>query len=397
MFQSPLTFTYNVRHLLTRRTQTMMTVVGVALVVFVFVATLMLAQGLKRTLSSTGSPDNVIVLRLGAQNEIQSGISREHAAIVLSQPEVLHRAGSAAGESGPAVATSDVLVLVSMKKRSDGLPSNVNVRGVTPGSEDVRPGIRIIAGRFPTPGTREIMIGRAIQKKFAGTEVGESVRLVGADWNIVGIFEAGNSAFSSEIWGDADTMIPAFHRDRFSSVTFRLAPGANLTTLKERLESDRRLSITVKGEQEFYASQSESLALFIKILGGFISIVFSLGAIIGAMITMYGAVANRVREIGILRALGFSRSVIFRAFTKECVLIGFAGGVLGVLASWLLTSLTVTTTNFQTFSEVAFSFTMTPKIALSGILFSLVMGFVGGALPAFRAARMNILEALRAR
>ena len=241
------------------------------------------------------------------------------------------------------------------------------------------------------------MIGRGIQRKFSGTAIGESIRLVGTDWNIVGIFEAGNSAFSSEIWGDADTMIPAFRRDRFSSVTFRLSDGANFESLKERLENDRRLSVTVKRERDFYASQSQSLSLFIKILGGFISVVFSVGAIIGAMITMYGAVANRIREIGILRALGFSRLVIFRAFTKECVLLAFFGGLIGVLASWGLTFLTVTTTNFQTFSEVAFSFTMTPRIAFMGMLFAVLMGILGGALPAFRAARMKILDSLRVR
>ena len=241
------------------------------------------------------------------------------------------------------------------------------------------------------------MVGRAIAQKFGGTEVGQSIRLVGVDWPIVGIFDAGNSGFSSEIWGDADTMMPAFHRDRFSSLTARLVSEGSLLELQSRLENDRRLSVSVKGERQFYESQSETLALFIKILGGFISVVFSLGAVIGAMITMYGAVANRVREIGILRALGFSRIVIFRAFTKECVLLGLAGGIVGVTVASGLSFLTVTTTNFQTFSEVAFRFRMTPSIGVAGVLFSAVMGFLGGALPAFRAARMCILDALRAR
>ncbi len=388
---NPLTLSYNIRHLLTRRTQTAMTVLGVALVVFVFVATLMLANGLKQTLASTGSPDNVIVLRLGAQNEIQSGISREEGAIILSQPEV------AKLPNGKNNSTSDSVVLVSLRKRSDGLSSNVTVRGVSPGSEELRPGIRLSAGRLPTAGTREVMVGTAIRKKFTGTDVGQNLRLVGTDWNIVGIFDAGNSGFSSEVWGDADVMIPAFRRERFSSVTFRLAPGVSFPEMKKRLEEDRRLTVSVQREQEFYASQSENLALFIKILGTFISIVFSLGAIIGAMITMYGAVANRIREIGILRALGFSRSVIFRAFAKECVLLSLFGGIVGVLAAFALTAVSVTTTNFQTFSEVAFAFRMTPQIAIYGLLFSAIMGFVGGALPAFRASRLQILDALRMR
>lgn len=388
---NPLSFTYNVRHLLKRRTQTVMSILGVALVVFVFVATLMLAKGLRSTLSQTGSADNAIILRLGAQNEIQSGVTREHAAIVLADPAV------AKDERGQPLASSDVLVLVSLRKRSDGLPSNVNVRGVSPGGERVRPAVSLVEGRLPNPGTREIMVGRAIAQKFGGTEVGQSIRLVGVDWPIVGIFDAGNSGFSSEIWGDADTMMPAFHRDRFSSLTARLVSEGSLLELQSRLENDRRLSVSVKGERQFYESQSETLALFIKILGGFISVVFSLGAVIGAMITMYGAVANRVREIGILRALGFSRIVIFRAFTKECVLLGLAGGIVGVTVASGLSFLTVTTTNFQTFSEVAFRFRMTPSIGVAGVLFSAVMGFLGGALPAFRAARMSILDALRAR
>jgi ABC-type antimicrobial peptide transport system permease subunit len=388
---SPLTTGYSLRHLRTRKTQSLLTILGVALVVFVFAATLMLAQGLRQTLSTTGSPNNAIVLRTGAQNEIQSGINREHAAIILSQPEVQH-----APDSSPK-ATTDMLVLVSLRKRSDGQTSNVNIRGVSKDAPDVRAGIRIVAGRAAQPGTREVIIGKAIHDKFLGTDIGQSLRLVGSDWKISGIFDAGNSAFSSEIWGDVEVMMPTFRRDRFSSVTFPLRPGTDFQAMKQRLENDRRLSVTVERESEFYASQSRSLALFIQILGGFISIIFSLGAIIGAMITMYSSVANRTREIGVLRALGFSRAAIFRAFAKECVLMGLLGGILGIFAASILQWFTITTTNFATFSEVAFGFRLTPAIAAICLLFAAIMGFIGGTLPALRAARLEIVEALRAR
>ncbi len=387
----PLTFSYSLRHLLLRKTQVMLTVGGIALVVFVFVATLMLAAGLSETLSSTGSPDNVIVLRNGATNEIQSGISREHGAVVLSDPSVARDAG------GQPEATSEILVLVSLNKRSDGQRSNVNLRGTAPKARAIRPGISIIEGSAPRSGTREVMIGTAIREKFAGTTVGSTLRLVGTDWLITGIFDAGNSAFSSEIWGDVDVMMPSFRRERFSSVTFRLAAGADFEAVRERLQNDRRLSVSIYREQAFYESQSRSLSIFIGIIGGVISAVFSLGAIIGAMITMYSSVANRVREIGILRALGFSRKAIFLAFVRECLLVGFVGGVLGVIAAMGLGAVRFATTNFSTFSEVAFGFTMTPRIALFGVLFALAMGLIGGALPAWRASRLQIVEELRSR
>ncbi|MFN8389624.1 MAG: ABC transporter permease [Bdellovibrionota bacterium] len=388
---NPLSLSYSVRHLRVRKLQAAMTVFGIALVVFVFSATLMLAEGLKQTLSATGSPANVIVLRTGAQNEIQSGISREHAAIVLTDPAVDH------GPSSSTAATSDVVVLVSLRKRSDGQTSNVNIRGVTGGALEVHPAVHIVEGRLPSPGTREVMIGTAIHKKFLGTDVGQTLRLVGSDWLITGIFDAGNTAFSSEVWGDADVMMPAFRRDRFSSVTFRMSQGTDFEALRDKLQNDRRLSVTVQREAEFYESQSRSLSLFIQILGGFISVVFSLGAIVGAMITMYSSVANRTREIGVLRALGFSRGLIFRAFTKECVLISLLGGAIGIVVASLLQWFTLATTNFATFSEVAFGFNLTPRIILSAFVFAAVMGFVGGALPALRAARIGIVQALRAK
>lgn len=391
MTTSPLTFGYSVRQLRGRPAQVVLTVIGIALVVFVFVATLMLAEGLRATLARTGSPDNVVVIRNGAQNEIQSGISREHAAVIASEIE------PAKDATGANLVTNDIVVLVSLRKRESGEPSNVTIRGTGKHAFAVRPGVAVVAGRPPTPGTREVMVGSAVHRKFRGTDIGESFRLVGTDWTIVGRFDAGSSAFSSEIWGDADVMMPAFRRERFSSVTFRLRPSSDFSALKSKLENDRRLSVSALRETDFYESQSRQLALFITILGTFISVVFSLGAIIGATITMYGSVANRVREIGVLRALGFSRTAVFSAFSIECLTLALLGGALGIGCASVLTTVSFATTNFATFADLAFGFSLTPRIAAYGLLFALVMGLVGGALPALRAARLRVVDALRAR
>ena len=390
MQTSPLTLGYSLRQLGTRRTQTALTIFGIALVVFVFVATLMLSEGLRATLAATGSDGNAIVIRNGAQNEIQSGISREHTAVILTDPGIMRT-------NETAVATTDVVVLASLKKRKDGEPSNVTIRGVNAEALTVRRGVKLVSGKLPARGTREVMVGAAVHRKFAGTDIGDALRMSGADWTVTGVFDAGNSAFSSEIWGDADVMMPTFRRERFSSVTFEMAPGTDFETLKQRLENDRRLSVTVLREAQFYESQSRQLGIFITVLGGFISAVFSLGAIIGATITMYSSVANRVREIGVLRALGFKRSAIFGAFTVECLSLAALGGVLGIAAATFLTRATFATTNFATFADLTFGFSITPRIMVWGMVFALVMGFVGGVLPAFRASRLKVVEALRAR
>ncbi|MCC6954970.1 MAG: ABC transporter permease [Deltaproteobacteria bacterium] len=389
MASNPLSLVYNLRHISRRRTQSLFTIVGIALVVFVFVATLMLEEGLRFTLASTGSLENAIVLRVGAENEIQSGVNREAASVIEMDPSV------ATDADGNRLLTKDVVVLISMKKRVDGQPSNVNVRGVLPAARMLRDGITIIEGRLPTPGTREVMLGRAIHTRFLNTDIGSQIRMVGTEWTVTGIFDPGMSAFGSEIWGDVDILLPAFRRDRFSSVTYRLNGSEPFDVIKERLESDKRLSVTVIREQEFYARQSRVLGLFIRYVGIFVSVVFSLGAMIGAMITMYSAVANRTREIGILRALGFARNVVFRAFLRECVVLSLIGGVGGLVLASLLVFAHISTTNFQTFSELGFGFRITPRIAISGMIFALIMGTLGGALPALRGARLRILTALK--
>jgi ABC-type antimicrobial peptide transport system permease subunit len=248
---------------------------------------------------------------------------------------------------------------------------------------------------MPKPGSSEIVTGRSVAVRFQGAGIGETLRFGMRDWRVVGIFDAGNTGFSSEIWGDADQLMQTFHRQAYSSVLFRLQDSSRFPILKEKIESDPRLTLEAKRETRYYADQSEMMAKFLRILGMSLTIIFSLGATLGAMITMYAAVATRTSEIATLRALGFQRSSILAAFLLESLLLGWIGGCFGLFFASFLQILTISTMNFQTFSELAFSFTLTPQIIYRGLLFSLIMGFVGGVLPAIRASRMNIVESLR--
>jgi ABC-type antimicrobial peptide transport system permease subunit len=245
-------------------------------------------------------------------------------------------------------------------------------------------------------GTSEVIAGASIAGGFRGAGVGETLRFASRDWTVVGVFDAGRTGFDSEIWGDAEQMMQAFRRTGFSAVIFKLADSERFDAVKDSLESDPRLTLEAKRETRFYADQSEALATFINYLGTTISIIFSIGAIIGAMITMYASVASRTAEIGTLRALGFSRGAILGAFLVESLLLGLLGGAIGLAGAALMQALSISTTNFQTFAEVAFRFVLTPGIALAALLFALAMGFIGGFLPAARAARLKIVDALRA-
>lgn len=384
----PLSYSY--RNLVTRRLTTMLTAGGMALVVFVFAAVLMLAEGLRQTLVATGSYDNAVVLRASAESEVQSLLERDKAAIVVSQPEI------ALNRSGQPLVSPELIVLFNLRKRGTNSPSNVTIRGVSPIALELRPEVRLAAGRLFRPGSSEIVTGQDIARRFSGAGLGETLRFAMRDWTVVGILDAGNTAFSSEIWGDIDQMQQAFRRPIFSSVILRLRTPGDFAPLKARLESDPRLPVQVKREIIFYEDQSRRMADFIRLLGLVLTIIFSLGAILGAMITMYAAVATRTVEIGTLRALGFGRRDILIAILLESLLIGLIGGLAGLGAASLMQFFTISTTNWATFSEVAFNFSLTPGIAGRSLLFGLVMGLVGGFLPALQAARMNIVESLRA-
>ena len=385
----PIPFYYSFRNLGTRRLTTVLTASGMALVVFVFAATLMLAEGLRQTLVDTGSPDNVVVIRKGSESEVQSGVERSQAAVVESQPEV------ALGREGRPLLAKELVVLINLPKRGSGRPANVVIRGIGPESLALRPQVRLAEGRLPRPGSTEIVAGKSIAERFQGAGLGEKLHFAMRDWTIVGILDAGSTAFNSEIWGDVDQLMPAFRRTVYSSILFRLRDPDEFAKFKKRLESDPRLTLEAKREVRFYADQSEAMAKFLRILGTTLTIIFSLGAIIGAMITMYAAVASRVTEIGTLRALGFRRGSILAAFVAESLFLGLLGGLLGLFLASFMQLITISTMNWQTFSELAFGFDLTPRIAGEALLFSLVMGFSGGLLPAVRAARMNIVEALR--
>ena len=381
---------YILRNLWTRRLTTLLTSGGLALVVFVFATVLMLDAGLKQTLVTTGEYDNIVAIRKGSETEIQSGITRVQANVIETHPAV------AIGPDARRMASKEVIVLISLRKRGSSKPSNVIIRGVSEAGLALRPQVRLTAGRLPAPGSSQIMIGAAIAKGFEGTRIGETIRFAQRDWTVVGTFDGGASGFDSEIWGDVDQLMQAFRRTAYSSMVVRLADSQSFEALRKDVDADPRLTNEVKREQLFYADQSRALSTFISVLGLTLTVVFSIGAMLGAMITMYAAVSSRVTEIGTLRALGFRRGNVLIAFLLEALLLGLIGGLCGLAAASLMQFASFSTTNFQTFADLAFRFTLTPAIAMKTIVFSLAMGLIGGFLPALRAARLEIVDALRA-
>ena len=385
-----LPLSYIARNLRVRRVTTALTAAGMALVVYVFATVLMMSEGIRATLVATGQPDNVIVLRKGAGAEINSGVARAQAAIIETLP------GIATDGLGRALVSKEPVVLNNLLKRATGKPSNVTLRGTSAIGLALRPQVRISEGRMFRPGSSEIIAARSIAAGFKGVELGATLRFGGRDWTVVGIFDAGKSGFDSELWADAEQMMAAFKRQSWSSVVFRLTDAADFERVRDLIDGDPRLTLEAKREERFYAEQSEALAKFISILGTTLSVIFSIGAVVGAMITMFGAVASRIGEIGTLRALGFRRSAVLSAFLGEALLLSLLGGVAGLGAASLMQTVNISTTNFATFSELAFQFRLTGEIALQSLLFALFMGFVGGFIPAWRAARLKIVDCLRA-
>ncbi len=381
---------YIARNLWTRRLTTLLTAGGLALVVFVFATVLMLDAGLKKTLVTTGEIDNVVAIRKGAQTEIQSGITRNQANIIETHPAVASR------PDGSRLVSKETVVLISLKKTGAAKPSNVIIRGASEVGLELRPQIRMLQGRSFRPGSTEIMVGSGIARGFAGVAIGNTLRFAQRDWTVVGVFDGGGSGFDSEIWGDADQLLQAFRRTAYSSMVVRLADTSLFDQFKADIDTDPRLTNEVKREQIFYSDQSRALSVFINILGMTLTVIFSIGAMIGAMITMYASVSSRVGEIGTLRALGFRRSSVLVAFVAEALLLGLIGGVAGLGFASFMQFASFSTTNFQTFADLSFSFTLTPGIVFNTLLFALGMGLIGGFLPALRAARMDIVDSLRA-
>ena len=381
---------YIARNLWVRRVTTLLTAAGMALVVFVFATVLMMSEGIRATLVATGQPDNVIVLRKGAGAEINSGISRSQAAVLETLP------GIALGPLGGALVSKEPVVLNNLPKRGSGKPSNVTLRGTSATGLALRPQVRLAEGRMFKPGSSEVVAGRAVARGFEGVALGSVLRFAGRDWTVVGLLDAGRSGFDSEIWGDAEQIMQAFRRQSFSSVVFRLDDAGDFERVRQLVDDDPRLTLEAKREVRFYAEQSEALANFIGILGTSLAVIFSIGATVGATITMFGSVASRVGEIGTLRALGFRRGAVLGAFLGEALLLSLVGGLVGLAAASAMQSVDVSTTNFSTFSELAFQFTLTPAIALKALLFALAMGVIGGFVPAWRAARLKSVDCLRA-
>jgi putative ABC transport system permease protein len=381
---------YSYRNLWVRRLTTLLTAAGMGLVVFVFAAVLMLAMGLEKTLVSTGSRDNVIFIRRSSETEVQSMLDRHEAAILESQPEI------DASPDGQRFATREVVVLISLSRRSDGNAANITVRGADPqNSFALRPQLKIFAGRQFQSGAAEIVIGKSIARRFAIGGLGETLTFGMRTWTIVGLMDSGGNGFESEIWGDVNLVMNSFRRPVYSSVIGRLADLSIFGSLRERVMKDPRLTVEVWRENEYYAAQSRIMARFIRILGLTLTVIFGLGAVIGSMVTMYAAVSNRIAEIGTLRALGFKRRTILSAFLMESLFLGLMGGLLGLFAASFMDQLTISTMNWQTFSDLSFRFTLTRSIVLEALAFSVVMGLAGGILPALRAAHMNIVTSLR--
>ncbi len=381
---------YNIRSVAQRPVSTATTAVAIGLVVAVFVAMLALANGFSAALAKTGSPDNVIVLRRGATDELSSGLSREAARTIASFPHV------AQGADGRPLISPEVYVLLNLTRVSGVGIGNVVARGVTEKAFEVRKGIRMTEGRRFNAGASEIIVGARIAQRFANLGVGDTIEFGGRRWHVVGHFEADGSGFESEIWGENEQFMPVFRGEVFQSVIFRLADPAAFEEAKRALEDDPRIQVTARQEQTFYTNQSMQLTTVLSALAIMITLIMSVGAVFGAVNTMYAAVAARGPEIAVLLTLGFKPRSVLASFLAEAAVIALIGGVLGCLLALPINGLVTSTTNWQSFSEVAFAFRVTPALLAQGIVFSVVMGLIGGFFPARRAAKQPVVQALRA-
>jgi putative ABC transport system permease protein len=380
---------YNLRSILARKGTAAMTAGGIAMVVAVFVMTLAIAQGFRSTLVASGSPQNAIVLRKGATAESLSAVVRTDVPLVESLPQVAR-----AGDGHP-LASPELVVAIALPRQSDNQPANVPVRGVGSRAFEVRDTLRFVEGRRFTPGSREVNVGKMAVARFKGLALGAEVKFGGATWKVVGVFTADDASFESEIWGDVDLMGPAFQRAGYQSITVKLVDPTMFDSFKSAVDQDPRLYLRPQREQDYYTAQSVAMTTVIRILGSFVTLILSIGAVFGAMNTMYAAVGYRTREIGTLRALGFSRTRIVTAFIAESMALAVGGGLIGCLLALPVHGLSTGTTNFSSFSEVAFKFRITPLLLVEGLAFAAVMGAAGGLLPALRAARIPVARALR--
>jgi putative ABC transport system permease protein len=382
---------YNVRSLAVRKATTVATATGIALVVFVLASALMLSAGIRKTLGSSGRAENAIVLRMGSESEIGSVVDDPSVPLVLAAP------GVKTDERGQPLGAAEVVVVAAMEKvGADGV-TNLTIRGVQDNVMTFRPEVHLVEGRPPRPGTDEAIVGARIRGRIKGVDLGQSFDIKkNRPVSVVGIFESGGSAYESEVWVDRELLRQAYGRQGVvSTVRVRLDSPSKFDAFRAGVENDKRLGLEALREQAFYEQQSEGTSKFLGVLGTVVSVFFAIGAMIGAMITMYAAVANRQREIGTLRALGFSRRSILSSFLLEAVILSVVGGAVGAVASMAMTFVKFSMLNFSSWSEIVFSFDPTPQIILTALVFACGMGLLGGLFPAVRAARTSPLKAIR--
>ncbi len=381
---------YNFRSVIARWPSAVVAVLGIAGTVGVFVAMLSLARGFKATLVASGAADNAIVMRAGATSEMMSGIALEQVKILQDAP------GVARGAGGPLL-TSEVVVVAPFPLLATGTDANVQVRGVSANVLTVRPTIKMAQGRMFQPGLSELVVGKNASISYAGLTVGNTVDFGGGHWKVAGVFDAGGSAYDSEVWCDARVLDDVYKRPTnvFQSVTVHLTSSDALQQFKDAVTADPRLNVDVSREIDYYAKQSTRMTRLITILGGLVAAIMAIGAVFGALNTMYSAVSERSREIATLRALGFGASSVVSSFVVEALLISFLGGVLGCISVLRLNGFTTGAMNWQTFAHMAFAFRITPGLLVTGVIFALLMGLLGGVPPAIRAARLPVATALR--
>lgn len=385
-----LPIVYNIRSLGQRWKVTMLAVFGIALVVAVFVTLLAMEAGFRISLRSTGSPLNGIVTQRGSMSELTSWMQIGDANVVKVDPRV------ARDSQGAPMASCEVVVLTTRPKRADNQPANITFRGVSPMGFKVRNSVKVVEGRSFTPGLYEVIVGKKIADRVTGLDIGSTISVQKKNWKVVGLFDAGGSSFESEIWGDYDAMAPAIGRNGgCESLTLRLQDPKTLEAFDKELRANPRVQLQLDSEPKYYENLADGTAEALLFLAGFVSIVMGIGAVFGAMNTMYAIVSQRTREIGTLRALGFSRFSILLSFVMESVLLAAVGGLLGCLLALPMNGFTTATGQTSSFSELAFAFRITPPVVTVGFAFAVLMGVFGGLLPAFRAALMPVTKALR--
>jgi len=384
-----LPLSYNVRNLRSRWKVTLLAIFGIGLVVAALVAILAMARGFTVALSATGSDANAIVTQRGSMSELTSWIDIGHANLISVDSRV------ARGADGKPLASCEVVVITTRPKKGTGFPANITFRGVSPNAFKVRNSIKIVEGRSFTPGLYEVIVGKKMADRVTGVDIGSTINIQKKNWKVVGYFTADDSSFESEIWGDYDAMAPAIGRNGgCESLTVRLTNPSVLGGFDKDIRANPQIQVQADSEKKYYENLAGSVATALVILASFVAIVMGIGAVFGAMNTMYAIVSQRTREIGTLRALGFSRFSILFSFVMESVLLAIVGGLLGCLIALPMNGFTAAT-GTNAFSELAFAFKVTPSILLVGMIFAVVMGFAGGLLPALRAARMPITRALR--